>query len=199
VSDRREVIPAQDLGVALFGITFDESTHASLFQDLEQFDISPRFKSSDKDLTLYLILMPQLSMQTRPEIRNLRIELMFLTFAWIDYLLMRSQVIRELHQDNCVEVLTYYTHCFKNLIEPTGRSEEFLAELERRLRAYNEDLDHIFHEGEKRNKFKLEESFLTFCGQASGLPDLRLYLTLQQHFTNLLTSLSNFMLSYRIV
>jgi hypothetical protein len=99
---------------------------------------------------------PQLKPYSRADLRVIPVELLLLTFVWIDYLLMRSELIRDLHGDRFMEILTRYLHRLKGVLEPTGRSEEFLPQLERELRVYNADLDHIFREGEKRNRYKLE-------------------------------------------
>ena len=132
--------------------TVDDKLYSNLMKLFESSD-HLIFQSPVRDTTMYSVLMPEIDLCERNDLKILRIEMMHYFFSVIDYLLMRSAQPRgKIGASVCEEILGWYIWEFRKRIEPTGKSGEFLALAEARLRAYNEAWDKMLADGEKRNR-----------------------------------------------
>ncbi|MHB8502971.1 MAG: hypothetical protein ACYDHE_18775 [Candidatus Acidiferrales bacterium] len=140
------------MGKTLFDLTVDDRMYSEALKFFGSMD-EPLFEAVERDTTIYSVLMPEINSCERNDLRILRIEPMYFAVAYIDFLLMRSAVLHERFGTAlCFETVQWYLGKFRKIIEPTGRSEEFLAACESRLRAYNEAWDHLFAELDPSNK-----------------------------------------------
>jgi hypothetical protein len=171
------------MGKTLFDTTVDYRMYSGamkLFGSTDQ----PIFEGASRDTTIYSVLMPEIDSYERTDLKILRIELMHFAFAFIDFLLLRSAKLHEeLGAALCFETLHWYTWEFKKRIEPLGKSAEFLAATEARLRAYNGAWDQMRVDGENRNRVLIEETLFRFCEPEIPIINVMLYFALQRELS----------------
>src|SRR5882724_599494 len=157
-----EKIPWQEVALGLFRFTVNDTSHQRLISAALT-DPGPIFPPQHRDFSMAAILLPELLNYNREDIKVLRVELMWFTFATIDFHLMRASGVRENLGHKSEEILTAYVHEFNDKIAPSGRFREFLEAAEERLRAYNKAWDRAFSL-DSGGGATLTEEFLTFCG-----------------------------------
>src|ERR1700736_431264 len=146
----KEPMTAEEVGKFLFEATVDDKLCSNLRKLFESSD-HLIFQSPVRDTTVYSVLIPEIDLCQRNGLKILRIEMMHYFFFIIDYLLMRSAQPRENWSVAGEEILSWYIWEFRKRVEPTGKSGEFLALAEARLRAYSEAWDTMLADDEKRN------------------------------------------------
>ncbi len=186
------------MGKTLFDTTIDDRMYAEamkLFGSTDQ----PVFEGAERDTTIYSVLKPEIDSCKRNDLKILRIELMYFAFAFIDFILMRSAKLHEeLGQALCFETFHWYAWKFKKRIEPLGRSGEFLAATEDRMRAYNEAWDQMLAGGDKRNRILIEETLFRFCEPETPVINVMLYSALQRELSATQSMLMKFFETHRL-
>jgi hypothetical protein len=171
------------MGKTLFDIIIDDRMYSETLKVFAS-TVEPIFVAPVRDTGLYSVLMPEIDSCERNDLKILRIELMHFAFVYVDFLLMRSI---ELHErfgaSQCFETLHWCVWEFKKRIDPLGKSADFIAANEVRMRAYNDAWDQMLKEGDNRNRILIEETLFRFCEPTTPITNVVLHLQLQRELS----------------